>query len=331
LPPQPLSWPIERRDSKGAIRGRSRAIFLHHQLPHFARIDVYSDGLIKYGDGLNGYDFGSFANATHRGDISTFLRTDAALLFEARLSGLGTCQVDDFNSLVTADDLIAWTRTTIDELNPGATDLLDFEGVEYEDIDPRQPGIRRFRTVLAAWADYVRYDEASRKITGKPYRVVVHENGEWLITDWMIYADGASQLGPTGAIVNFRDVVAYARAGRVTSSVPDGQWINMDGLGLLKPKNASWWISPDGLICEAEDILARLQGKEGIVSFCLRALRSHVENPSPESLDFLREAYDLIPTHMREPELGRDEHSIRSKLGLPPVSHTDNDYSSVRK
>jgi hypothetical protein len=329
--PGPPSWSIERRDSKGVLRGRSRAIFLRHQLPQFLRLDVYSDGLIKYGIGTWGYDFGSFVKAAHRGDIVTSLRDNDALLFEERLSGLGSCQVDEFRPLTTTDDLIVWVRGTIEELNPGATDLLDFKGVEYEDIDPRHPGIRRFRTAYAAPGQFVRYDEAGQKIVGRPYRVVVGENGDWLITDWIIYADGASQLGPTGAIVSFRDVVAHAHAGRVTSSVPDGQWINMDGLGLLKPKNASWRISPDGLVAEAEDILARVQGKDGVVSFCVGALQSHIRSPSSETLDLLREAYDLIPAHMREPCLGRDEHSVRSLLGLPPVEHTDNDYTSTRK
>ena len=85
----------------------------------------------------------------------------------------------------------------------------------------------------------------------------------------------------------------------------------LDGIGLLKPKNASWWISPDGLIAEAEDILARVQGKERVVSFCLRALRSEVE----KLLNVLREAYALIPAYMREPCLGRA--NIRFRLALP--------------
>lgn len=325
MPTQPVNWSISRLDSKGTVRGRSRAIILHHGgIPQLARIDVYSDGLVKYGDGSNAYDFGSFVKAVHRGDINALLGYDVWVHFESRLSGLGSCQVDEFRSLVTTDELIAWTRTTIDELNPCATGLLDFGGVEYEDIDPRHPNERRFRSVFATSAQYGKYDEAGRKIAGQPYRVVVHENREWLITDWMIYADGTSQLGAAGTTVSFRDVVAYARAGRVTSSVPDGQWINMDGLGLLKPKKASWWITPDGLIAEAEDILARLQGKEGCVSFCLRALRSHLENPSPGSLDVLREVYDWIPAHMRETGLAQHENQIRLLLGLPRVSHTDN-------
>jgi hypothetical protein len=80
----------------------------------------------------------------------------------------------------------------------------------------------------------------------------------------------------------------------------------MDGLGLLKPKKASWWISPNGLIAEAEDILARLQGEEGSVSCCRRALRSHLDDPTPASLGGLREAYGRIPAHMREAGLARD-------------------------
>jgi hypothetical protein len=327
LAPQQLSWSIERHERKATLRGRSRAIFLRHQLPQFHRIDVYSDGLIKYGIGTQGYDFGSFVKAVHRGAVSTSLGKNDILLFEERLYGLGSCQVDEFRPLTTPDDLIGWGRDTIDELNPDATDLLDFKGVEYEDADPRHKGERRFRTVYAAGAQFVRYDDAGDITRGEPYRVVVHENGEWRIADWMIYADGSSQLGPTGAVVRFRDIVAHVRAGRVTSSVPDGQWINMDGLGLLKPKRASWWVSPDGLVAEAEDILARVQGQEGVVSRCLKALRAHMGNPSAQTLDALRAAYDVIPTHMREPCLGRDEHAVRSALGLPRVDHTDNDYN----
>jgi hypothetical protein len=229
--------------------------------------------------------------------------------------------VDEFRPLVTSDDLIDWMTTTIDELNPSAAELLDFGGVEFEDADPRHPGIRQHRTVAAGSAQYVRYDDVGREIKGQPFRVANREDRGWSITDWMIYADGTSQLGPMGAIVNFRDVVAYARAGRVTSSVPGGQWINLDGLGMLRPQSADWWISPEGLIGEAEDILAKLQGKQACVDFCLSALRHYLAKTSPESLDVLREAYDWIPAHMREPGLNEHEHEIRLLLGLPQVSH----------
>lgn len=328
MPPRPLSWPIERRESKDRIiQGRSRAIFLLHQLPQFHRIDVYADGAIKYGIGTYGYDLGSFLKAADRGSISASLRHGQTLLFEERLSGLGSCEVDEFRPLTKTDDLIVWVKATIEELNPGATDLLDFHGQEYEDIDPRNPGIRRLRTVIAASAQFLRYDGTGNKILGRPLRAVIRDNAEWRVTDWMIYADGASQLGPTGPLVGFRDVVADVLAGRVASSVPEGQWINMDGLGLLKPKNVSWWISPGGLVAEAEDILARLQGGDGVVSTCLKALRSCMASPSPETRESLRASYDLVPTHMREPCLGRDEQAVRSLLGLSPVSHTDNYYS----
>jgi hypothetical protein len=203
-------------------------------------------------------------------------------------------------------------------------ELLDFGGAEYEDVDPRYPNLRRFRTVIATCAQYAKYDATDENIKGQPYRVAVHENGEWRVTDWMIYADGTSQLGPAGAIVSFRDIVAYASAGMVTSSAPEGQWINMEGLGLLKPKKAFWRISPDGLIAEAADILAKLQGKVGCLPYCLGTLRSYLENPSRESLDVLREAYGRIPTHMRETGLAIREHQIRILLGLPPAAHTDN-------
>ena len=227
--------------------------------------------------------------------------------------------VDEFRPLVTSADLIDWTRTTIDELNPCGAELLDFGGVEFEDADPRHPGIRQHRTVVAGSAQYVKYDEVGREIKGQPYRVVIRDDRDWSITDCAIFADGTAQLGPMGAIVNFRDVVAFARAGRVTSSVPDGQWVNIDGLGLLRPQSGDWWISQEGLIVEAEDILARLQGKEGCVAFCLSALRYHLQNTSPGSLDVLREAYDWVPVHMRETGLREDEHHIPRLLGLPPV------------
>ena len=222
---------------------------------------------------------------------------------------------------MTSDDLIDWTRATIDELNPSATALLDFGGVEFKDADPRHPLTKIHRAVVGGSARYAKYDEAGREIKGQPYRVIIREERDWSITDWMIYADGTAQLGPMGAVVDFRDVVELGRAGRVTSSVPDGQWVNIDGLGLLRPKSADWWISQEGLIAEAEDILARLQGKEGCVASCLSALRHHLENTSPGSLDLLREAYDLVPAHLRETGLREPEHQIRLLLHLPAVSH----------
>ena len=340
LPPQQTNWPVTRSDpamykgpilevAKGPFRGRARTMFLlHGGYPQLARIAAYSDGVIQYGVGIHsgaitpGYDFGSFVNAVHRGEVRTQLgNRSSTFLFEERLSGLGACTVDEFRPLVTSDDLIDWTRTTIDELNPCGAELLDFGGVEFKEPDPRHPGIREHRTVATGSTWYVKYDEAGHEIKGRPYRVVIREDRDWSVTDCAIFADGTAQLGPMGAIVNFREVVALARAGRVTSSVPDGQWVNIDGLGIFRVQSGDWWISQEGLIVEAEDILARLQGEEGCVAFCLSALRYHLKNTSPESLDVLREAYDWVPAHMREPGLGEHEHQIRRLLVLPPVDH----------
>jgi hypothetical protein len=315
--------------AKGPFRGRARTVFvLLGGYPQLARIAAYSDGLIQYGVGIHvgaieqGYDFGSFVSNVHRGTISAQPgNRGVSFLFEERLSGLGSCVVDEFRPLVASDDLIDWTRTTIDELNPCGADLLDFGGVEFEEGDHRHPGIRQHRTVAAGSAQWVKYDEAGREIRGRPYRVVIREDGGWSITDCAIFADGTAQLGPMGALVNFRDVVALARAGRVTSSVPDGQWVNIDGLGIFRVQSGEWWISQEGLIVEAEDILVMLQGKEGCVAFCLSALRYHLKNTSPASLDVLKEAYDWVPAHMREPGLGEHEHEIRRQLGLPSVNH----------
>jgi hypothetical protein len=240
--------------------------------------------------------------------------------------------VEEFKPLVTSDELIDWTRNTIDELNPSGTDLLDFGGIEYLDSDPPNPGIRQHRSEYATSAHFVKYSESGRKIAGQPYRVVVHEDREWRVTDWMIYSDGTSQLGASGAVVGFHNVVEHARVGGVTSSVPDGQLIDMDGLGLLKPKKGSWWISSDGIIAEAEDILARLQGKQGVVSFCLSALKSHLDNPTPASLNLLQETYNWVPAHMRETGLAIHEHKIRLILGQPAVTHTDeHEYTPILK
>ena len=57
------------------------------------------------------------------------------------------------------------------------------------------------------------------------------------------------------------------------------------------------------------------------MAFCLSALRDHLKNASPASLDVLREAYDWVPAHMREPVLGEQEQQIRGLLGLPPANH----------
>lgn len=318
-----------REVAKGPFRGRARTVFVVlGGYPQLARIAAYSDGVIHYGVGIHvraiarGYDFGSFVNKVHRGTISAQPGNRArSFLFEERLSGLGSCVVDEFRPLVTSDDLIDWTRTTIDELNPSGAGLLDFGGVEFKEPDPRHPGITEDRTVTTGSTRFVKYDEAGREIKGEPYRVVIREDRDWSVTDCAIFADGTAQLGPMGATIDFRDVVALARAGRVTSSVPDGQWVNIDGLGIFRVQSGKWWISQGGLIAEAEDILARLQGKEGCVAFCLSSLRDHLKNASPASLDVLREAYDWVPAHMREPVLGEQEQQIRGLLGLPPANH----------
>jgi hypothetical protein len=326
LPQQQTSWPIARgteADPKATIRGRSRTIFLHYGgYPQLSRIAAYSDGLIQFGGIHNGFDFGGFVKAIHRGAISPLPgNSGTTFLFEDRLSGLGACVVDEFRPLLTSDDLIDWARSTIDEFNPSGTGLLDCGGIDYEPVDPRTPGIRQLRTVFSAAARYPKYDETGREIPGQPYRVAYLDDRDWSITDWMIYADGTAQLGPTGAIVDFRAVVELGRAGRVTSSVPDGQWMSLCGLGLLRPRSTYWRIGQQALLVEAEDILARLQGKEGCVDFCLRALRYHLENTSPESLDLLREAYDLVPAHLREIGLREPEHQIRRLLLLAAVDH----------
>jgi len=142
--------------------------------------------------------------------------------------------------------------------------------------------------------------DGDRRIDGVFAMSFIH-NGQFFLTHISIYADG---MVDCWGLVDFATFKEKVRSGWVVTQLPEGADVSVSFLAKFKAKEVRCFIAPEDFILEVADEIERLNGRPTTESQCLEAWKVYQNNPSPQSIEILRSAYEAVPKHNRRYILG---------------------------
>lgn len=137
------------------------------------------------------------------------------------------------------------------------------------------------------------------RIDGVFFLAFIH-NQDYFLTPISIYKDGMIDCWE---LVDFEEFKRKVRSGWVVTQPPEGAKIGVAFLASFNAVTASYWIKPEELIKEVEDEIERLNGRPTSREKCKEAYKAFQDNPTEELREKLRQAYEIVPEHIR-PYLG---------------------------
>jgi hypothetical protein len=252
----------------------------------YTTLDAYADGAV---DCWGLVDLPLFRRKVAEGWVVARPPVGSQVSFH----NLGRCQVAAAEWTATPADLVAHVEAAVRELNAGRGGLIDLQGEETE----LRGQVRYSKLGLADDRAY-RVDGGTAVI-GSELPVFQVERDDYRLTHWFIYADGLAQIGYGTDLAQLKEGLLQFDEGRLTTSVPDGAWVIIDGLGRFQVGAGSWFVDRHERVREAVDLIDKLNGRPDAVLRCRMAHEAYEDNPSEEMREALRQAYEAVPVHLR--------------------------------
>lgn len=291
--------------TKGSARGRERGFgvpaFIRNGSYYGTEIEVYEDGVVECW-GLVDLDF--FKQKMASGWISATVPNDQNLHYHE----LGAWRVTSGEWLMDKVSLQEKIMNLLRSLNPEMTGLVDFHGDDVEIINGTRYaklGSSDGKPVLGSKPlnSDLHMADSDGPILGESIFAFITEGETFHLTPLRIYATGEIDIEwRCGAekLVSDSELKALLSARKLTLRVPEGKWIDIDGLGRCKIEKATWFRKKGGdLFKEIDDIVAKLNGQATTIGKCKQAFSDYLANPSQETLAVLRTAYERVPEHHR--------------------------------
>lgn len=278
---------VVRTKPIGRTRGVAFPAFIHNVQYHYIDISVYSDGLIHCWGCV---DVGVFRQKIREGWVVAQVPTGAPV----SIHNLGWAIVGDFDWHYASGDFVKRAEEIIKVLNPRCTGLVNMNGEELEGHNGR-----RYRKFEWANGKPYRLDPEQNEVLGDSMPVFATVGSEIFLCDWFVYADGSNRIGSSSVVPSIDEIEKMFDDGELSTSVPSGAWINIEGIGRFQPERCSWGVRPRERVREALDKITILQGGIGSIRKCLDHFDDYKKTPSVEKRELLRHAYESIPEHRR--------------------------------
>ncbi|MEM1252484.1 MAG: hypothetical protein AAGI69_08615 [Cyanobacteria bacterium P01_H01_bin.21] len=281
------TWEIKRTRPVDLTYGRALPAFIHNGSYYLSTVDVYADGAIDC--------WGFVDRALLDGKLSKgWIATQPPLGAVIGIYSLGRVSVAAAQWCITCQDLAAQVDHTLRQLNPDGVGLIDMEGSATEIRD----GCRYAKLGVADKTPY-RHDASRHEIVGAQVPIFLKQDNDYVLTRWFVYADQQCELGYGTGLMAVDDVQTMIANGQVTTSVPDGVWISVPGLGRFQTAKGSWSIEPDERVREVQDLGAIASGQKGSIQRCMDAHQAYDQNPNKTNRAELQLAYESVPQHLR--------------------------------
>src|SRR5262249_28718366 len=123
------------------------------------------------------------------------------------------------------------------------------------------------------------------------------KNGDtYHLTDLKIYADG---LIDCWGLVDLEGLRAHLAKGWVATRFVEGARASAHQLANWRFHKVRTWITPDDLLREIADEIARLRGEPTSETQCIEALNDYLNERTEANQAKLRDAYLAVPEHNR--------------------------------
>lgn len=152
---------------------------------------------------------------------------------------------------------------------------------------------------------------------GGTWRPAFIRNGDYYLTNLLIYADGKVDCW---GLVDFDEFCAKVRGGWVATTFTPGARASAHMVASWRMTDPVSAVTAEELIAEVRDEIDRLRGEPTSEDRCLSALRRYLAEPGPGRLAELGEAYLAVPEHLRVFLLGdMDARDVPLRRLLTPA------------
>lgn len=295
-------WPILRAD---AVEGMGCPVFIRNGHWFLTDFQAYPDGVFGCWEGVD------LALLKQR-VAEEWVQLSARIGSRIGIHGLGNATVDGGLLRVSPEDFLDWIQRWLKDVNTG--ELVDLQDRQFEEVEGVQWGR------ILDWNGRPFRDEPDpgpdqAKTFAEMLYVLRRREEDFQVVQWSLFSDGKCQLDHEQLCAPER-VFEQLRAGELCTQAPDGSYLDFDQLGRYRVTDAVWYISAEDLIAEAKDTLDKLSGGGGAGQRCREALEAYTNEPTPETLERLRSAYEAVPRQLR-PYIGdQDTQDIPIRMIL---------------
>jgi len=285
--PSPCMWPIRRTKPIGVRDGFAIPIFIHNLQYHLTTVDAYSDGAID----VWGFVDRSLFEAKLRSGWVWPQPPDGATM---SIHNLGSCICRDGEWFRDKADIRDTVLEAIRLNNPTMIHLLNMGGSDTEMRD----NVRCAKLNLADEHPIRRCADGSA-VPGRQVPIFAVAAGKHILTRAFVFADGTARIGAAGPLTTVDFVFKDLDSGKLTTTIPNGAQLDVEGLGSFTPQNGSWFVKPLERVKELRDLVAQLAGKPDAVQLCREALQHYQSGSSEANRKRLRDTYEAVPEHLR--------------------------------
>jgi hypothetical protein len=233
-------------------------VFIRNVQYHYSPLTVYADGLI---DCWGCVDLNLFRQKVKQGWVATQAPKGAAI----SIFNLGMAEVASAEWQYTPAEFAKEIERAVETLNPERKGLVDMKG---EEVEIRN-GVRHAKFGLTDGKPYYLDPSNDAEILGDSMPVFVRMGSEIHLSHWFVYADGSGQIGPASVRSSANEIANRFDGGDLATTVPDGEFVTIEGLGRFQAKNGGWHVHAKQRVREAMDKIAILRGETGSIKNCL--------------------------------------------------------------
>lgn len=280
-------WPILHTRRAERHFGFAIPCFINNGHQHLATFDVYANGAIEAWDGV---DLALFRRKLR----NRWVVPDAPVGAGLSVFNLGGARVEKAEWSGSEEKLWEAAIEALRQLNPNLENLIDLEG---DDVVIRN-GVRHAKLGLLR-AEPWKSGAGGGEILGDSVPVFASHEGDLRLQKLFVFADATCRLGAGGPFESLESALEKLQTGELTTSAPDGKWIEIEGLGRFVGENGRWQVKKLDLSAEMRDKLRVLQGGQSRIQECWARFKAYTENPDETTRQLLKEAYERVPEHLR--------------------------------
>jgi hypothetical protein len=282
------SWPIVRTKPVSKTYGRAISVFINNGSCHLVTVDAYADGAI---DCWGFVDRALFLNKLRSNWVVPAPKPGQDLsVFDFGYTG-----IDRAVWVQTSQSIAQVVESTIRELNPGMSGLLDMHGSNEE----LRGNVRYAKLGLADEKPFRREQNGTDDILGGSVPVLRIVEGAFEMTRLTVFADGMCQIGSDGTLVPVQEIRTLYDQGRICNAAPRGSRILLPGLGEFWTTTDFGGVTVHDRIGEIQDMLNEVNGRPGVIKICMERFEAYRREPSEQAKEQLRDAYEAVPGHLR--------------------------------
>lgn len=293
------------------VKGLALPIFIHNSTYFLDTLDIYADGVAECW-GLVRID--DLQAKVDRGWITTQPPVGGQISIHDL--GGGTLSAVEWD--MPNEKLVPTAQALYEQLHADHPNVFDMDERRRQlaaewNIPESQVGLSRMRQNKGVY----RRGEDGAEIAGATFPLFWSTPSGIYLTDCFVYTDGLLSVTSGTRLYTVDEFRSIFEADYVRTSVEDGTWVKLHGLGRFQVTDGYWYVEKEELWKNILNGLNVLRGEPDLIDVCYQAFVAYQKDPSDANREALRTAYEAVPEHHRmytQRDQDAKDHTIRRIL-----------------